>query len=514
MKRKFFVTFAAILLFVAIGAYLRFNQIGLRPFWLDEANSANFLRYPLVDLWSHLAGAESAPAYVFAIKIWSILFGNSEAAIRSFSAVLSLFSIAAIYFLGKTIFGKRVGLWSAFLLAVNYFSWFYAVQARQYSAVILVSILSVYFFYQILERQKFSDLVWFLLASVLGVYLHPWFFLLFGAEFFWMLIKRRDRLLKTLISLAVIFLFSLPWLVVLTKYRSGGVNDWIARPSISALYYTLDYFTWGSGWLYLAVPILAIPFVFFRFQKIKHGDSDVWKIVERKINFSRDRYGIIFSVFFLFLLLLAAWIVSQFMPLYVTGRYEAIVLPFFLLLIGFLLSFIENRVAIVILGAVFLIFSINSIRAEQNKIADYKFDEKNVARNLAQNLQNEDVIIFTGLSRPTFDYYLPRFVDGSHVFKEYSFPVEMENHPAWQSSEILKNTNAFRDEANQLIEELSSANKKNVWLIRELQKPTADVLISILEDKFSCDIFLDLTDPVAIPSAPMHFQQILKCGPK
>ncbi len=239
----------AILSCLVLGGFLRFHHIALRPLWLDEANSANFLNYSIRSLWQHLAGAESAPAYVYALKIWSFAFGNSEFGIRSFSATLGLLSIIAIYFLGKSFFGRKAGLWSSFLLAVNYFAVFYSIQARQYSMVILVSITSGYFFHQLLKKDRLIFWFPFIFSSALGTYLHPWFFLLFIAQFLWILFFGRSIFWKWVIAYFAVFVISFPWLKILLYYRNSGVNDWIKPPSLGALYQTFNKFLLGSGWL-------------------------------------------------------------------------------------------------------------------------------------------------------------------------------------------------------------------------------------------------------------------------
>lgn len=498
---------------LAVGAILRFHHVGLRPFWLDEANSVNFLKFPIGELWEKIPGAESAPAFIFAIKIWSVFFGDSESAIRSFSAACGLVSILAMYFLGKALFGKKAGLWSAFLFSVNYFSIFHSIQARQYSLVILASILSSYFFRNLFSKNKIADKIFFVLFSVTGVYLHPWFFLLFFAQIVWILIFKKERSKFFSLIYLAIFVLTVPWISTLLKYKNSGVNEWIEVPGHQALFDTFHYFVYESGWVYLCVSVAAIFFLFFEVQKVERPQQASFKISERKNNFKKDGENIFFAAFFLFVPLLSAWSVSQFFPFYVVGRYEAVVLPFFILLVAYFFSHIESRFLIAVAAFVLIVFAWNSAEKEKAQIKSYKYNEKIIAQELLGEIGGRDAIIYTGLSRPPFDYYFPRLGGGPEKFEKFSFPAEMERHGAFQSLKIqMEEKSRIEREAEDLAGKMKEKNFENVWLIYASNNPVAGIILEKIEVGMNCRVFLDLALPQNGPVSPLHFHQILKCN--
>jgi len=318
--------------------------------------------------------------------------------------------------------------------------------------------------------------------------------------------------MKTCIAFLAIFLFSSPWLSVLASYRSGGVNDWIEKPDISALWLTVNYFVWGSGWIFLIIGLVAIFFAFFRFEKIQRGENLILRIATKEAPFPKDKNNLQFTILLFVFPLAVAWIVSQFMPIYVVGRYEAIILPFFVLLVAYLFSFIDEKYLVASAATLLVIFSFASVKNEQEKISGYKINEKVAAEKLTAELTSSDAIIFTGLSRPTFDYYLPLLSNDFKDIKEYSFPEEMESHPGWQSQRVqMEKPDSLQDQARQLAKRLNQKNQ-NVWIVLALGNQPAEILFDSLKNQQTCEIFLDLMDPANSPAAPMHFQQILKCS--
>ena len=79
--------------------------------------------------------------YYFLLHGW-LLFGGSEFFVRSFSVLFAVASVPAIYLLGRQLFDSRVGLIAAALLAVNAYLVQYSQDARSYSLMVLLGLLS------------------------------------------------------------------------------------------------------------------------------------------------------------------------------------------------------------------------------------------------------------------------------------------------------------------------------------------------------------------------------------
>ena len=81
----------ALLAIVVVAAVARFTFIGRDPFWMDESATWWFATRPLRELWTQVPLYEAhPPLYYRLIRGWRFFFGDTEAALRSFSAIASL----------------------------------------------------------------------------------------------------------------------------------------------------------------------------------------------------------------------------------------------------------------------------------------------------------------------------------------------------------------------------------------------------------------------------------------
>ncbi len=258
--------------------------------------------------------------------------------------------------------------------------------------------------------------------------------------------------------------------------------------------------------------MIAALSIFFRFEKRKIGENISYNLLEKKNDFLKYSTGLALAFFLLFFPIILAWIVSQFFPFYVPGRYEAVVLPFFIILLSFLFSQIESRYLTAAMLITIAAFAWNSARSDESVVRSYRYNDKTVTKELLGELMNGDAIVYTGLSRPTFDYYLPKLTSENKKYEEYSFPAETAAHPAFQSERILlQNKPTLESEAENMSEKLRTGPSKNIWIVYSLQSPLNDIFLEKMEHKFSCQDFLDLTLSKNGPVSPFHFQKIIKC---
>lgn len=76
---------AAILL---LAAFLRFYHLSAQSLWSDEGNSAALARRGFTEIAQRTAFDIHPPLYYWLLKIWMVIWGDSEAGLRSLSAVL------------------------------------------------------------------------------------------------------------------------------------------------------------------------------------------------------------------------------------------------------------------------------------------------------------------------------------------------------------------------------------------------------------------------------------------
>ena len=119
-------------LILILAAGLRFYRLDAQSFWNDEGNSARITERSFEKITEAAAGDIHPPLYYYALAVWRGLFGASEFALRSLSAVLGVMLVWLTYRIGQQAFGVAVGLVAALFAAINPFQVYYSQEARMY----------------------------------------------------------------------------------------------------------------------------------------------------------------------------------------------------------------------------------------------------------------------------------------------------------------------------------------------------------------------------------------------
>ena len=76
-------------LLTALGAALRFWELGSQSFWFDESYTVDLVGRGFLDMLAAIPDTESTPPLFYVLAWpWAQLFGDSEAGLRSLSAVI------------------------------------------------------------------------------------------------------------------------------------------------------------------------------------------------------------------------------------------------------------------------------------------------------------------------------------------------------------------------------------------------------------------------------------------
>src|SRR3954451_1053639 len=154
---------------VAAGAVLRFATLSTQSFWLDEAIAINSARLDLGGMTDPLARTEGNPPFYFLLLDgWMRVFGDSEAAVRSLSALIGTATIVLAFEIGRRLATVRVGIVLAALVAVNPLLVWFSQEARPYALLVLLSGASFLFFAESLERPSGRRLAAWAVASGLA----------------------------------------------------------------------------------------------------------------------------------------------------------------------------------------------------------------------------------------------------------------------------------------------------------------------------------------------------------
>jgi|GEM_PF-3392243 len=443
-----------------LGAGLRLHHFNLSAIWSDEALSANILSNNFLNLWSKTFFTANNPTFTYVLKIWSEFFGTSVSSLRLMSIFFSLLSVILIYRLGKLLFGRLAGLWSSFLMSISYASIFFAIQARPYSLVILLGILSCYYFSSlILQKKTKLTFLLYSLFTLLGLYSHPWFFFLLASQIMALIIKKTPEIKKIFFCQLFLLVASAPLILKLMDSVISGSNNWIQKPTLNTILITFKYFTYGATGFYIFL-FFSIPILLFLISQKITGLTYLTKFklfFKEETPLFKGNFLLAFNFFATPLLL--AFFISKFSPMYQAERHEAIILPGFILILSYLLSKISNRLIIYII-VIFLMISAGQVAViERQQILSYKTDQKQAADFLVKNAGNNDLLIFTDLSNDTFDYYLPRLNKSKTLFN-LEFPLNIPEKPAYQSTEWFNNYNRLEKKIYSIVISLKRIKDK------------------------------------------------------
>src|SRR5262245_10729348 len=131
---------------ILLAAVLRFHLLGHQSLWNDEGNTLRLVERPIPALLENASHDIHPPGYYLALKAWWLFTGETEFALRAFSALVGVLTVACVYALGRALFAPGAGLVAAFLVALNAFSVYYAQEARMYALLALLAAASMLVF--------------------------------------------------------------------------------------------------------------------------------------------------------------------------------------------------------------------------------------------------------------------------------------------------------------------------------------------------------------------------------
>ncbi|MCS6872343.1 MAG: glycosyltransferase family 39 protein [Anaerolineae bacterium] len=155
-----------------LAALLRFHALDAQSLWNDEGNTLRLIQRDVPELLGAASRDIHPPLYYLLLKAWWTLTGESEFALRAFSALSGILSVACAYALGVALFARGVGTVAAFLTALNTFSLYYSQEARMYALMALIAALAMLCFVKWLDSRRLALLSGMALLNAAGLYTH------------------------------------------------------------------------------------------------------------------------------------------------------------------------------------------------------------------------------------------------------------------------------------------------------------------------------------------------------
>lgn len=169
---------------IILGFIIRLPNLEANSLWMDEIHSAIGADpdKTIADVIAYCK-QDQPPLFFILLHKWYQVFGYNDWVGRFFALITGILGIVGIYFVGVEFKNIRVGLFSSFLTAINYFHVDYSRQVRFYPLVFLFSSLSYLFFLRALKNRKPMDFFLYSLATAALLNTHYFGMVVFASQF-------------------------------------------------------------------------------------------------------------------------------------------------------------------------------------------------------------------------------------------------------------------------------------------------------------------------------------------
>ncbi|MFN6487597.1 MULTISPECIES: glycosyltransferase family 39 protein [unclassified Nostoc] len=163
--------YISVLIVIFLSVFLRFFMLSNQSFWFDEGLSLNnsdaSTIQESISRVRHIRDSDKfQPLYFIVLFLWRQVFGESEFALRSLSAVLGIGSTIVIFFTALRIYGKKHAFWSLLIVTFSSFCVYYSQEARIYALAMFIASLQLYFFSTVLVKKKGNQAISIWLFSI------------------------------------------------------------------------------------------------------------------------------------------------------------------------------------------------------------------------------------------------------------------------------------------------------------------------------------------------------------
>ena len=172
---------AGLVVFAAISLF----TITKSSFWFDEAYGAYLIHCNFIDIARYVAADVHPPLFYWLLKLWSMLFGNSELALRSMSVFFGGIAIVFGYLLTKKLFNKNTARISLIFMVLAPMFIRYSQEARMYTVVAAIALAATYVLAVAVDTKKKSPWIIYGVLVGLGMWVHYFVAIIWITHWLW-----------------------------------------------------------------------------------------------------------------------------------------------------------------------------------------------------------------------------------------------------------------------------------------------------------------------------------------
>jgi mannosyltransferase len=408
---------------LVIAAILRLYHLDYQSVWLDELHTINEAspHNTLKEVYEKLMIAEPhPPLYFYIIHFLFKILGYSTIVLRSFSAIIGIVSIYAMFVFCKEMAGRKVGYLAAFLVTINIFHIKYSQDGRPYILLFLFSVVSFYHLIKYLKNPGYGQAIKYGFFAGLMSITH--FFGLFALLsqylilfLFFLLIKANQRKLYFLsgalavVATFIIFIPAIPLFI-----QTASISDmWIELPTPTVYTEIFSNF-FGKSELVISIVYLAVILYVVKISRAAEEDLSYDRIITRP-----DLLIFITTACWIFMVLLVPLIRTYTNLPMIVDRYFITILPAIILLTAIGFYSVKNHVVRGMLIAMLCIFSITDIFIVKKYYhAVSKSQVRELSQYLIYNTAGKDLLV------SALGWYFPFFLHENNRAQEiYEVPL-------------------------------------------------------------------------------------------
>jgi hypothetical protein len=244
-------------------------------FWLDEIFTLVNTKGTFLDALKQLSQATNHfPLYFIIIKIWYMLFGETEIVGRLFSLIFALMSIPLSMSIAKRLFNSySLAILVGAIVTLSPFHTYITLEARPYSFLAGLFLISLHYYLKLSEQENKATRIKFFITLLLMSYTHVYGIftvISYGvvAVLQYLSVNKKIGLknLKTYLLVGMCFLPYLP--IFLTQAQKKDYISWIEPTTLSFIHnkiFVESFLIHNQGTFVL----YALVMFFFLYRRIK-----------------------------------------------------------------------------------------------------------------------------------------------------------------------------------------------------------------------------------------------------
>ncbi|NBD35547.1 MAG: hypothetical protein GVY30_06065, partial [Chloroflexi bacterium] len=204
------------LLVVGLAYLVRTFSLDWQSFWIDEVHTVYFIDNPLMETVRLIISPEhNGPLYFLLLWGWRQLAGGSDFALRYFSDLASVLTVAVMWRIARAWFDDRVAGWTGLLFAISPFAIWFAQEAKMYALHMMLASFATLFLIKALRPLPRRWPAWLAYGITINLLGYSHFFGAFaiaaqGIVTVFTTLRRPKKLRSYLITMVLVALPYLP----------------------------------------------------------------------------------------------------------------------------------------------------------------------------------------------------------------------------------------------------------------------------------------------------------------